>query len=120
MPFGNRLKEARLKKGYTQEELAKKLGISKGAIGNYESEVSSPKEEILIRLMKILEVDANFLFQDLVDVQPGLVLSQDESALLSGYRTLSREGKEYMLQTLALAQNAYAKNVSVSGVEDMA
>lgn len=66
MPFGSRLKQARLRKNMTQAQLAKEVGVTKGAIGNYESEVSSPKEDILIRLMEVLEVDANFLFQDLV------------------------------------------------------
>lgn len=86
MPFGNRLKEARLMKGMTQEELAQAIHVTKGAIGNYESEVSSPKETILIKLMEVLDVDANFLFQDLVDIRPASILSKEENELVNAYR----------------------------------
>ena len=87
MPFGNRLKEARIKRGMTQEELARAINVTKGAIGNYESEVSSPKEPILIALMKVLQVDANFLFQDLVKIRPAMVLSPDEESIVAAYRS---------------------------------
>ena len=86
MPFGNRLKEARLMRGMTQEELARAVHVSKGAIGNYESEVSSPKEPILIDLMKVLHVDANYLFQDLVKIHPEIILTPEEVSLVSAYR----------------------------------
>ena len=66
MSIGKRLKEARILRGMTQEDLAKAAGVTKGAIGNYETEVSSPKEQILIRLMEILKIDANFLYQDYI------------------------------------------------------
>lgn len=64
MSFGERLKERRKQLGITQVELANMLGITKGAIGNYESELSSPKAEILYRVFDVLQCDANFLFQD--------------------------------------------------------
>ena len=66
MSIGQRLKEARLAKQITQEDLAKLVGVTKGAIGNYETGVSSPKETILIRLMDALGIDANFLYQDFI------------------------------------------------------
>jgi transcriptional regulator with XRE-family HTH domain len=100
MPFGNRLKEARLNKGLTQEELASSVGVTKGAIGNYESEVSSPKEPILIKLMEVLGVDANFLFQDLVDVVPPPTLSQDESRLVTAYRKADPKYRDLALELL--------------------
>lgn len=84
MPFGKRLKDARLALGLTQEELAAAVGVTKGAIGNYESEVSSPKEPILIKLMNALQVDANYLYQDFID--PGDDLTEDELYLVSLYR----------------------------------
>lgn len=67
MSIGSRLKEARLRRGLTQEDLAKAVGVTKGAIGNYETGVSSPKEAVLIKLMNILGIDANYLYQDYVD-----------------------------------------------------
>lgn len=62
--IGKRIKEARLRKGYTQAALANLIGVTSGAIGNYENETSHPKEEVLYKLINTLEVDANYLFQD--------------------------------------------------------
>lgn len=67
MSIGSRLKEARLRRGLTQEDLARAIGVTKGAIGNYETGVSSPKESVLIKLMSALGIDANYLYQDYVD-----------------------------------------------------
>ena len=64
MSFASRLREQRKKMGYTQPELAKKLGITKGAIGNYESGISSPRIEIMFKIFEVLQCDANYLFQD--------------------------------------------------------
>ena len=40
--FGVLLKELREKKGMTQEQLAKKLGVSKGSVSGYEHNISMP------------------------------------------------------------------------------
>lgn len=104
MPFGNRLKEARLMRGMTQEELARAVHVSKGAIGNYESEVSSPKEPILIDLMKVLHVDANFLFQDLVKIRPEIILTPGETALISAFRSADPSIQSAVLKLLDLPE----------------
>ena len=52
MGIGKRIKEARNALNMTQEELAKKLGVTKGAIANYENETSHPKEPICINYLK--------------------------------------------------------------------
>lgn len=69
MGFGKRLKEIRIDKGLNRDELAKKVGVSRSAISNYENEISHPKEQIMYDLMKALDVDANYLFQDEINVQ---------------------------------------------------
>ena len=50
--------------GLTQVQLAQALGVTKGAVGNYETGGSSPKADNLYRLFDILKCDANYLFQD--------------------------------------------------------
>lgn len=47
MPFKDKLKDLRKQKSITQEELAKQTGISKSAIGMYESGQREPKFETL-------------------------------------------------------------------------
>lgn len=105
MSIGQRLKEARIARKMTQEDLAKAVGVTKGAIGNYETEVSSPKEQILIKLMKILHIDANYLYQDYVtstdpDQERLEALHQNPrlGMLFDRSRKMSSEDVDFMLQ----------------------
>ena len=41
--MGSRIKEARIQKGFTQEYLAKKIGVTKSAIANYEMKSARQK-----------------------------------------------------------------------------
>lgn len=95
MSIGSRIREARISKNMTQPELAEKIGITKGAIANYENEVSVPKHEILFKLMTELGVDANYLYQDLLkDVSEDLILSSEEKELIKNIRVLSEDDKK--------------------------
>ena len=78
MGIGKRIKEARINKNMKQEDLAKLIGVSPSAIGNYETEISHPKETVLYKLFEALEVDPNFLFQDEVSLKNRIALSPDE------------------------------------------
>ncbi len=62
MSIGSNIREARLRLNLTQEELARRIGVTKNAISNYENNVSTPKFELLDSLMSVLEIDANTLF----------------------------------------------------------
>ena len=72
MGIGKRIKEARNALGLTQDELATILGVTKGAVANYENETSHPKEPIMYKMFDALNVDANFLFQDEMNCTPYL------------------------------------------------
>ena len=64
MSFGQRMRERREAMGLSQDQLAELVGVTRSAIGNYETGVSFPKEEILLRLFHALQVDTNYLYQD--------------------------------------------------------
>ncbi|WP_338754234.1 helix-turn-helix transcriptional regulator [Bacillus sp. FJAT-52991] len=53
---------ARLKKGLTQEELAKMLGYTKAAVSNWENGVSIPRTKDAIAISRILEESVDYLF----------------------------------------------------------
>jgi len=94
MAIGKRIKEARLEKAMTQEELAKLVGVTKGAIANYENNVSHPKEPVMYALINALGVDANFLFQDFVTIKEPFVIEKEMENLVKKYRSLDDHGKE--------------------------
>lgn len=64
MSFGERLKEARTLRGLTQKQLAEKLNIGSTTVTGYEKDNSEPNMLTISKIMEILEVDANYLFQD--------------------------------------------------------
>ena len=57
------IREGRKRAGLTQQELADKLGITTGAVSNYENGVSFPKAEIAFGLCDILDITPRELFE---------------------------------------------------------
>lgn len=57
-----RLKDARLEKGYTEEQLAELAGVSPDAIRAYEAGDRVPRDEIKVKLSEILERPVEELF----------------------------------------------------------
>lgn len=102
MSFASRLKQARENAGLTQLELAKKLGVTKSAIGNYENGVSSPKDIVLLQIFDVLNVEPNFLFQDSFnpDNKNDNEMSDTEHYLVAKFRTLDSRGQSAVLNTL--------------------
>lgn len=45
--LGNRLKTLREQRGYSQEKLAKLIGVSRSTLSNYEKDKTSPKMDVL-------------------------------------------------------------------------
>ena len=93
MSIGSRLKLRREELGLTQTELAKLIGVSKGSIGNYESEISSPNENILIKLFSALDCDANYLYHDDINKSNDSI-SNTELQHIKKYRALDEHGKK--------------------------
>ena len=95
MSVGSRIKELRENKNISRNELADLLGVTVGSISNYENEVSSPKEPILFKIMEVLHCDANYLFQDAINM-PTMenTVSVEEHDIIKKYRTLDTYGKD--------------------------
>ena len=68
MNFGEKIRNARIAKGWSQAELAKQAGLSRCAIQNYEIENKLPrKRETYAKLAEVLGVDESLLADDSVD-----------------------------------------------------
>ena len=59
--FGKRLKELRKANGYTIEQFADMVGISKSTLGYYENDKRMPDIKILARIADTLNVNADYL-----------------------------------------------------------
>ncbi|MBQ7679845.1 MAG: helix-turn-helix transcriptional regulator [Butyrivibrio sp.] len=59
--FSSILKELRTSAGYTQRQLANKLGVSKSVVSYYELLERTPSPDTLIRLSGIFQVSTDYL-----------------------------------------------------------
>lgn len=65
MKFGEKLRESRLKKGLTQAELAKTVGLSTRTLVYYEQGKTYPQDRSVYgKLAAALDVDANYLHNE--------------------------------------------------------
>ena len=97
MSIGTRIKERREELGITQSELAFRLGISKGAVGNYETDANSPKASVMYKIFDILQCDANYLYQDEIGEQETIVPPTNDRRILALLHKLNEEGQEKLI-----------------------
>lgn len=61
MTLGERLKDARKKKNFTQMNAAKKLGVTNGALSGYERNYRDPDTDMLRKMADLYEVSTEWL-----------------------------------------------------------
>ena len=61
MTTGERIAKKRHEKGWTQHELAKRMGLNSKSVKDWESGVSLPSAKNIIKLCSLLNVSADYL-----------------------------------------------------------
>ena len=113
MSFRDQLKARREACGLTRAALAEQLGVSASAVGNYETGVSAPKEEILLRIFDALHVEPNYLYRGSFESAGGDA-SPEERTLVEKYRALSPAGRQTihtLLDALCRMQGEPARTI---------
>ena len=64
MRIGSKIKELRVLKGLTQEELADRAELSKGFISQLERDLTSPSIATLVDILQCLGTDLKTFFDD--------------------------------------------------------
>lgn len=108
MDMGERIKKARKAKGWSQSELAEKIGLTSGGMSGIESNKRDASKTIIIKLSEILEVSADYL---LFGIETKLTLSESEKEILE----ILREDKA---MTNAVMQFAKVKKKAISYLEN--
>lgn len=93
MSFGKQMRLRREELGLSRAALAEDLGVSPSAISNYENDLSSPKEDVLLRIFDALQVEPNYLFRDAYRTV-GFTCTADERELIEKCRSLSPVGRQ--------------------------
>lgn len=94
--FAARLKKVRAAQGYSQPELAKRVGVSDRNISNYETGYSFPSIKVLYRISQVLKVSIDYLLglTNHVGLKTNEAVSNPEKKLLE---TLSHEPDLYQM-----------------------
>lgn len=59
--LGQRINEIRISFGWSQVELAKRLGVAKQTVSNWENDNIQPSIEMLVRLSRLFGVSTDYL-----------------------------------------------------------
>lgn len=94
--FGNRLKELRLARNLSQDEVAKRLGLHTKTISAYETNVRAPKYEILKKLATLYNTSTDYMLNH--DCRSCLYLDElpqrKQQLVLEIYRAIRKEYEE--------------------------
>lgn len=105
MDIGQKIREARLSKGLTQEELGKLVGLQKSAIAKYENGiVVNIKRSTLQKLSQALNLRGSDLIiesnpKEAAELSAKVLLDVEMMAALEKYYTLTAE-KQKMIRDL--------------------
>ena len=92
MELANNLKQARLAKNMSQEELAAFIGKSKNVISSWERGDNKPDADVIFSLCDILNVDTNYLLG--WEGNNSFSISITEQSLIKKYRSLDGYGRK--------------------------
>ena len=107
MAFKDRLKELRINKGLTQDDLAARLDIPSSTVRRYETDDSSmPKHERLEKIADFFGCTVDYLLgRDELDGVPAeKILSAEDMEILKEFRKLEKEDKDYMINLIKRIQ----------------
>lgn len=95
MILGDKIIYLRKKQGWSQEQLAEQLNISRQSVSKWESGASIPDLDKILKMSQIFGVSTDFLLKDeLEQEQPSEVAYEDE--VLEGKLVSLEEANEYM------------------------
>jgi transcriptional regulator with XRE-family HTH domain len=96
--IGRRIKEARIAKGWTQDQLARAIEVSRSAVAQWETGRAGQVTGNLARIAETLDVGVEFLMHG-QDRRAAAAISQgDEVALLRLYRECSPGDRQLLLR----------------------
>lgn len=83
MTLGYKLSRLRKENNYTQEQLADILGVSRQAISKWESDITYPETDKLVKISNLFDCSLDYLLRDTADVKVGSRSSDTADAKVS-------------------------------------
>ncbi len=108
MKFHEKLVALRKQNGYTQEQLAEQLGVSRQAVSRGESGETTPEMALLAKLCNIYGVSADYLINDEVQTERDIPVVQ---------KTEKQAGKSYLFSAAGFTVAVVCWIMALSVVE---
>lgn len=96
--IGARIKDVRQERGWTQDQLAQAVGVSRSAVAQWETGRAGQITGNLTRIAASLEVGVEYLMHGNDKRAPSEIHQGDELALLRLYRECSPEDRQMILR----------------------
>jgi transcriptional regulator with XRE-family HTH domain len=113
--FGEKLRQLRKQRGWTQDKLGEEVGVHGRHIGKYESGKAMPNAEAIIRVAKTLTVSIDYLlvndFQELQQTETS-IQNQELLVKFKAVEGMSEKDKEIILSLI----DAYIKKQQIENV----
>jgi transcriptional regulator with XRE-family HTH domain len=105
MVIGERIKEARLRCGLSQRDLARACRVTPGIISHWETGVRTPGRDNLLRIAAATSTNISELMAPEEAPEKGTLtnLTQDEVAMLRGYRRLSERQRKNLVELISVS-----------------
>jgi transcriptional regulator with XRE-family HTH domain len=97
--MGVRIRDVRRERGWTQDQLANAVGVSRSAVAQWETGRAGQVTTNLTRIADVLEVGVEYLMYGDDKRVPAEARLGDEIALLRLYRECSSEDRQLLLRT---------------------
>ena len=94
MGFGEKLSRLRKSAGFTQEDLAERLGVSRQAVARWEAEETSPDINTLLGICEVFHVSADYMIHSDYESDEDIPAVKEKS---SEVKSVSEKNRQNML-----------------------
>ena len=92
--IGKKIKLARSKTNYTQEDLAEKISLSTRYISQLERGIAFGSASTIVELCKALNISSDFLFSDLIESNSSEIIDMIDNKFWENYSQLNEYNKK--------------------------
>src|ERR1700677_1945798 len=97
--MGVRIRDVRRERGWTQDQLANAVGVSRSAVAQWETGRAGQVTTNLTRIAEVLEIGVEYIMYGDHKRAPTEALLGDELALVRLYRACTPEDRQLLLRT---------------------
>lgn len=110
MKTGDRIRKARTDAKLSQRQLADRVGVSDGLVGQWETYLKEPGRDNLFKIAEVTLVDPSSLVKDLPPGQSGVKITDPrELTLLRRFRAASKRAQDNWLELMDMAGDVRRK-----------